>query len=107
MWAHTVRCARAVRKVGCFPPPVATGPRVLSSEVAKAVGGGYCRLHMALKLARGVRGTVAGHRLGTIEVGGGMLPPCNASLGMPPSLSSLLMLAMGPRVLNSAPPMLF
>ena len=34
--------------------------------------------------------TVAGHRLGTLEVGGGgVLPPCNASLGMPPSLSSL------------------
>ena len=28
---RTVRCVRAVRKVGCFPPPVATGPRVLSS----------------------------------------------------------------------------
>ena len=25
------RCARAVRKVGCFPPLVATGPRVLNS----------------------------------------------------------------------------
>ena len=30
-------------------------------EVAKAVGGGYCRLQMPLKL--GVRGTVAEHRL--------------------------------------------
>ena len=29
-------------------------------EVAKAVGGGYCRLQMPLKLALGVRGTVAG-----------------------------------------------
>ena len=28
---HAVRCARAVRKVGCFPPLVATGPRVLDS----------------------------------------------------------------------------
>ena len=28
---RTVRCARAVRKVGCFPPPVATGPKVLNS----------------------------------------------------------------------------
>ena len=28
---RTVRCARAVRKVGSFPPPVATGPRVLNS----------------------------------------------------------------------------
>ena len=30
-WGRTVRCAHAVRKVGCFPPPVATGPRVLNS----------------------------------------------------------------------------
>ena len=29
--ALCLRCARAVRKVGCFPPPVATGPRVLNS----------------------------------------------------------------------------
>ena len=36
-------------------------------EVAKAVGGGYCRLQMPLKLALGVRGTVAGHRLGALE----------------------------------------
>ena len=28
---RTVRCARAVRKVGCFPPPEATGPRMLIS----------------------------------------------------------------------------
>ena len=28
---HTVRCAHTVRKVGCFPPPVAMGPRVLTS----------------------------------------------------------------------------
>ena len=33
-------------------------------EVAKAVGGGNCRLPMPLRLALGVRGTVAGHRLG-------------------------------------------
>ena len=31
IWGRTVRRARAVRKVGCFPPPVATGPRVLNS----------------------------------------------------------------------------
>ena len=35
-------------------------------EGAKAVGGGYCRLRMPLKLALGVRGTVAGHRLGAL-----------------------------------------
>ena len=34
-------------------------------EVAKAVGGGYCRLQMPLKLALGVRGTVAGQGGGT------------------------------------------
>ena len=28
---RTVRCARAVRQVGCVPPSVATGPRVLNS----------------------------------------------------------------------------
>ena len=47
-------------------------------EVAKAVGGGYCRLQMPLKLALGVRGTVAGHRLGALEGGGSTnasLPP--------------------------------
>ena len=45
-------------------------------EVAKAVGGGYCRLQMPLKLALAVRETVAGHRLGALEGGaGGYLPP--------------------------------
>ena len=44
-------------------------------EVAKAVGGGYCRLQMPLRLALGVGGTVAGHRLGALEMGGGSLPP--------------------------------
>ena len=39
--------------------------------VAKAVGGGYCRLPMPLKLALVVRGTVAGHRLGALDGGGG------------------------------------
>ena len=46
-------------------------------EVAKAVGGGYRRLQMPLKLALGVRGTVAGHRLGALEGGG---YPSNPSL---------------------------
>ena len=35
-------------------------------EVAEAVGGGYCRLQMPLRLALGVRGTAAGHRLGAL-----------------------------------------
>ena len=32
------------------------------AEVAEAVGGGYCRLQVPLRLALGVRGTVAGRR---------------------------------------------
>ena len=47
-------------------------------EVAQAVGGGYCRLHMPLKLELGVRETGAGHRLGALEGaggGGGASPP--------------------------------
>ena len=42
------------------------------AEVDKAVGGGYCRLQMPLKLALGVRETVAEHRLPPP-------PPSNAS----------------------------
>ena len=42
-------------------------------EVAKAIGGGYCRLQMPLKLALAVRETVAGHRLGALEGGGGVV----------------------------------
>ena len=38
--------------------------RLEEVTVAKAVGGGYCRLQLQLKLALGVRGAVAGHRLG-------------------------------------------
>ena len=49
--------------------------------VAEAVGGGYCRLQMPLRQGLGVRETVAGHRLGGLEVGGGdTTPPSNASL---------------------------
>ena len=44
-------------------------------EVAKAVGDGYCRLQMPLKLALGIRGTVAGHRLDVLDGGAGCLPP--------------------------------
>ena len=47
-------------------------------EVAKAVGGGYCRLQMPLKLALGVGETVAWHRLGALK--GGTSLPSNASL---------------------------
>ena len=38
-------------------------------EVAKAVGGGYCRLQMPLKPAPAVREPVAGRRLGALEPG--------------------------------------
>ena len=51
-------------------------------EAAKAVGGGYCRLHMPLKLVLGITGTVAGHRLGALERGGLPPPPSKASLPM-------------------------
>ena len=44
-------------------------------EVAKAVGGGYCRLQMPLKQALAVRGTVAGQRQGALEGGGSPPPP--------------------------------
>ena len=44
-------------------------------EVAEAVGGGYCRLQIPLSLVLGVRGTVAGRRLGALEAGGGPPPP--------------------------------
>ena len=44
-------------------------------EVAAAVGGGYCRRQMPLKLALAVRGTVAGHRLGARDGGWGYVPP--------------------------------
>ena len=58
-------------------------------EVAKAVGGGYCRLQMPLRLAFAVRETVAGHGLGALEGGGGgTLPPSNASLSMRQSFSA-------------------
>ena len=50
-------------------------------EVAKAVGGGYSRLQMLLKLALGVRTRVAGPQAG--DVGGVSTPPCTASLPSP------------------------
>ena len=50
-------------------------------EVAEAVGGGYCRLQMPLRLAFAVRGTAAGHRLGALEGGGLPLFQCVPSGG--------------------------
>ena len=52
-------------------------------EVSKAVGGGYCRLQMPLKLALVVKETVHGHRLGSHE--GVTCAPSNASLPKPAS----------------------
>ena len=54
-------------------------------EVAKAVGGGYCRLQMPLKSALAVRDTVAGRWLGALERGGGGFP-----MHPPPPLHCLL-----------------
>ena len=62
-------------------------PEVASRAVRQAVGGGYCRLQMPLRLAFSVRGTVAGHRLGALEGGGVPSPPSNASLPWPPTIS--------------------
>ena len=59
-------------------PPKPLGRRL--EEVAKAVGGGYCRLQIPLRLALGVRRTVAGQRLGALEGAGATSPPSNASL---------------------------
>ena len=47
----------------------------LLEEVAKAVGGGYCRLQMPLRLALGVRETAAGHALAALVVVGRYLTP--------------------------------
>ena len=66
-------------------------------EVAEPVGGGYCRLQMPSSLALGVRGTVAGRRLGDLKGGWGVPPPpSNASLPPP--------LLPGGRVLAGSPP---
>ena len=51
------------------PKPPRLGRRL--EEDPEAFGGGYCRLQMPLKPALVVRETVAGHRLGALEFGGG------------------------------------
>ena len=55
-------------------------------EVAKAVGGGYCRLQMPLTPALGARETVAGHRLGALEGGAPPPPPLQCIPAPPPPL---------------------
>ena len=74
-------------------------------EVAEAVGGGYCRLQMALRLALAARGTVAGYGLGALE--GGYLPPFQCIPGGGGFLLLLLLTihhARGPVALTHAGP---
>ena len=63
-------------------------------EIAKAVGGSYCRLQMPLKLALAVRGSVAGHRYGPCL-------PMHSSLGASPIRAYV---ALGEGLLGSGPP---
>ena len=69
---------------GCIGPPRRPQKRLgrRLEGVAKAVGGGYCRLQMPLKLAFAVRETVAGHRLGALEGGGGGAFQCIRALSL-------------------------
>ena len=60
----------SIRREGTSDAPQRQLDRRLE-EVAKAIGGGYCRLQMPLTLALGVRDTVAGHKLGGLKGGGG------------------------------------
>ena len=62
----------------------------------EAVGGGYCRLQMPLRLALGSGGTVAEHRLGALGEGGCLspfqgitAPPPPPCVTFRPSLASL------------------
>ena len=48
--------------------------QAVGGAVSKSVGGGYCRLQMPVRLARGVRETVAGHKLGALHRGGSLHP---------------------------------
>ena len=57
-----------------------------SEEVAEAVGGGYCRLQMPLKLVLAVRETVAvGRGWAPWRRGGGGLPPFQCIPGRCPT----------------------
>ena len=73
-------------------------------EVAKAVGGGYCRLQMPLRLALGVRGTVAGHRLGALEGRGLAQGLGGGGGGVPPPLQFQCILARLPFCQSSPSP---
>ena len=63
-------------------------------EVAKAVGGGYCRLQMPLQLALANRGTVAGRRL----------PPPPPPPTRRPIPWAVLRIGVGSRAPSTAPP---
>ena len=57
-------------------------------EVAKAVGGGYCRLQMPLRLDFAVGETVGGHRLGALEAEPPR-PPCQCIFANEPHVPGL------------------
>ena len=101
------RCSGRLKASGCRsdpPPPPPIGPGLLLQtvgqgcipqrrpqkrldrrleEVAKAVGGGYCRLQMPLSLALAVRETVAGRRRGRPGGRGGSPLPMRRGGGGP------------------------
>ena len=85
------------------PPQRRLGRRL--EEVAEAVGGGYCRLQMPLRLALGVRGTVAGHRLGAVAGGRGVPPPIPMH-PCPPPLPKAYLESL-PSLCPPLPPLLF
>ena len=70
-WPYTVGPRGGVPPPPCIASRGPTLPWVCRTKaervVAKSVGGGHCRLQTPLKLALGVRGTVAGRRLGALE----------------------------------------
>ena len=69
---------------GCIRREGASEAAPEAVRQAVGVGGGYYRLQMPFRLARAVRQTVAGHRLGALEGGGGdTLPmhPCRGGGG--------------------------
>ena len=63
-------------------------------EVAKAAGGGYCRLQMPLNLALGVREAVAGYTLGALDRGRGGWHKASVPDCLPIGLSPLLILTL-------------
>ena len=71
VWAHTQGC---IRGEGTPEGPQRRLDRRLG-EVAKAVGGRYCRLQMPLNLALGVTETVAGHKRAPWRGAGVTCPP--------------------------------